>query len=696
MYSKTNGYSILAMAALAVVSAQTWVSAATTTATTGPDAITYNGWYGTSGNRIVESSGANAGTTATFNGINWFGFETANYVVNGLWQVSMNSVLKTLSGLGYNLLRIPYCDTIVQDPNTMPNGISFYGANGPMNQNLQGLTSLQCLDQLVQSAGSYGMKVILDQHRPDASGQSPLWYTNPQYPGSTNTPDLTTAQWVSDLTTLATRYKNNPTVIGFDLHNEPHNPATWGTGNPATDWRLAAEQAGNAIQAVNPHLLIGVEGVQSQSGTTGSAWWGGDLKGVATAPVELNVPNQVIYSPHDYGPEVFNQPWFNAPNYPNNLPAYWNQEWGYISKDNIAPVWVGEFGGPQNDANSSSAELQWINALTSYIKSNNLYWTFWDVNPNSGDTGGLLQNDWTTVDTYKQGILNNIMNTSGPATLQPAVLTSAYLNANTGGELNGQAGGTGWAPGSSWAVNIDTTKVNVVTPTTPMSYQISGGGLMVAHQAVQLTNAMYNPTVISRNLASPQNGNGIFVSFLYSNTADSGGGSTMAAGKQLFVWLGNSNGPRVGINGTGGIGNEFFVQTDANSTAASTGGSIQKGKVYYIVAFLFKSTAVSTGPFDRMALWVNPSSAGLFSPLAVASLGTNTADALTSFQTLGMEAWAMQNGDSNLFSNFLIGNSWATMMAASPVPEPASLALLGAALLSVGLMKRSGKRRRIG
>jgi hypothetical protein len=36
---------------------------------------------------------------------------------------------------------------------------------------------------------------------------------------------------------LAGRYRGNPTVIGADLDNEPHGAATWGDGNPQTDWR---------------------------------------------------------------------------------------------------------------------------------------------------------------------------------------------------------------------------------------------------------------------------------------------------------------------------------------------------------------------------------------------------------------------------------------------------------------------------
>jgi hypothetical protein len=36
-----------------------------------------------------------------------------------------------------------------------------------------------------------------------------------------------------------------------------------------------------------------------------------------------------------------------------------------------------------------------------------LSWTFWCFNPNSGDTGGLLNDDWTTVNQAKLGYLTN-------------------------------------------------------------------------------------------------------------------------------------------------------------------------------------------------------------------------------------------------------------------------------------------------
>ncbi len=81
---------------------------------------------------------------------------------------------------------------------------------------------------------------------------------------------------------LAARYKDDPTVIGVDLHNEPTDPRA---GTAVTPPRLAGgrDWAGNAVLAVNPRLLIIVEGVERQNDGT-STWWGGGLKDADPPP----------------------------------------------------------------------------------------------------------------------------------------------------------------------------------------------------------------------------------------------------------------------------------------------------------------------------------------------------------------------------------------------------------------------------
>jgi endoglucanase len=236
------------------------------------------------------------------------------------------------------------------ESNPVPTAISFSNSSGAINSDLQGLHSLEILDKIISYAGSIGLRIILDNHRSEAGDSAEangLWFTS-AYPESS---------WISDWQALTTRYQNNTTVIGMDLRNEPHrmippnNQDTggcWGCTDSTRDWRLAAQRAGNAILSINPKVLIFVEGVDC---VTDCDWWGGNLEGVAQNPVVLNTPNQLVYSAHDYDPaEPFHQPWFNSSTTQTSLETKWNTSWGYIYAQNIAPIWLGEFGTGNNSS----------------------------------------------------------------------------------------------------------------------------------------------------------------------------------------------------------------------------------------------------------------------------------------------------------------------------------------------------------
>jgi endoglucanase len=325
------------------------------------------------GKNLVDHTGA----TVRITGINWFGFETDTFVPHGLWARSMDSVLDQITTAGFNTLRVPF-STALLDPANKPNGF-----DATLNPDLVGKSGVQILDILITKAGARGLRVILDRHRPDQTGQSALWYTAA----------VPESKWIADWVMLAQKYKDNPVVIAFDLHNEPHAEATWGDGAMGTDSRLAAQRAGNAILAVHPDALIIVEGVEIHGGNY--YWWGGNLRGMATAPVQLTSPNHVIYSPHEYPASLYAQPWFSAPNYPANLPAVWDATWGYVA--GTAPVLVGEFGTKLQ----TESDRQWLGALVNYMKTKGMSFTYWSLNPNSGDTGGILADDWMTLQQAK-------------------------------------------------------------------------------------------------------------------------------------------------------------------------------------------------------------------------------------------------------------------------------------------------------
>lgn len=344
----------------------------------GPDGWPSN-YLHTCGRRLYDSEGREVMIT----GLNWFGMETGTYAPHGLWTRNWQAVLDQIAGLGYNTIRLPYSNEVFAASG------SSAAINYLINPDLQGLTGVTLLDKLIAGARQRGLKIVLDRHRPTSAAQSALWYTE----------EVGEQRWIDDWVKLAQRYANNDTVIAFDLHNEPRESATWGNGDPATDWQLAAERAANAILDANPYLLVFVEGVSSYRNDY--YWWGGHLGGVAQHPIRLKVPNRVVYSPHDYGPEVFAQGWFQDPTFPRNLPAVWDAHWGYIARQDIAPVVVGEFGGRSV---GDDPEGVWQRALLDYMHRNHIGFFNWSLNPNSGDTGGLLSDDWLSVIGDKQNV----------------------------------------------------------------------------------------------------------------------------------------------------------------------------------------------------------------------------------------------------------------------------------------------------
>jgi endoglucanase len=351
------------------------------------------------GARLLDADGQEVRLT----GVNWFGFETESFAPHGLWARGHDEMVAQMAGAGFNTIRLPFSNQLFE-PQSRPQGIDYR-----RNPELQGLSGLALMDRIVEAAGRHGLAVILDRHRPTAAGQSELWYTD-------RVPE---DRWIADWVMLAQHYRGNAAVIGADLHNEPHGRATWGDDNRQTDWRLAAERAGNAILAANPDWLIVVEGVERYGNDW--YWWGGNLVGARQFPVRLSRPEKLVYSPHDYGPGVYQQPWFRAPDFPDNLRPIWRHHWGYLQLEGIAPVLVGEFGGRSV---GQDREGVWQQTLVSFLQEHGISYTYWSWNPDSRDTGGVLRDDWSSLDQMKLAMLARAeargLDTSPLETLQPA------------------------------------------------------------------------------------------------------------------------------------------------------------------------------------------------------------------------------------------------------------------------------------
>jgi len=327
-----------------------------------------------------------AGDPYVIAGVSWYGLETPQRVLSGLDSQDYKAILDQTKSYQFNTLRIPFSDE-VWETNPIP--------SPPLTSacaTCQGLSARDLLALIINYAGSIGLHVILDNHRSEAGSSTAangLWYDTDEGFGYTE------QAWIKDWIDVQRWVRGQrmtvwsadtipvtipmhdiasdgfPTVMGYELRNEPHTPpgaeylqgATWGTGdgidpsinpnpNPfapacvATstchDWRLAAERAGDtllgdAAQHGWPTPLIFVQGIGSYPTAAGNAQqgpydeyrWGGQLAGVngnannPGAPIVFNaggtasrlgppIANQLVYVTRDYGPLLSPTDWFTS------------------------------------------------------------------------------------------------------------------------------------------------------------------------------------------------------------------------------------------------------------------------------------------------------------------------------------------------------------------------------------------------
>lgn len=129
---------------------------------------------------------------------------------------------------------------------------------------------------------------------------------------------------------------------------QPH-ASSWGMGKE-TDWNTAAERIGNHVSARCPRWLILVEGVGDTPGArsrvsefTGDTFYNGEnLLGVRQAPILLNEPNKLVYSPHLFGPSVRTHAYYSDHHFPENLESVFQRHFGFVPEETGQPVLIGK------------------------------------------------------------------------------------------------------------------------------------------------------------------------------------------------------------------------------------------------------------------------------------------------------------------------------------------------------------------
>jgi endoglucanase len=236
-------------------------------------------------------------------------------------------------------------------------------------------------------------------HNLNEGTMNELWYDD----------NYTEEDFITGWSNIVATFGNKPNFLGIDLMNEPHGAATWGKNEIKTDWCLAAGRIAKEIKVRNPNFshLILVEGIASGGApspypTSDSAYekfWGSNLDGVYTSLVDVgpDLENLLVYSSHLYGPSLYPHYAFSVDTFPNNMPAIWDKQVGFIEKYTGKAVIMGEWGG-ENTGDDALLQAVWVKYMADNCISDSFYWA---LNPNSSDLKGVLNKDWKTVNAGK-------------------------------------------------------------------------------------------------------------------------------------------------------------------------------------------------------------------------------------------------------------------------------------------------------
>ena len=432
---------LLSAAAMSFTAAAPVVSSTATMSVTAAD-TNNDDWLHAKGSHLYDANGNEVWLT----GANWFGFNCGERFPHGLWSADIDEILSAIADRGINVLRFPIATELILDWMDDVDDSSMISINP---KNTDGykfnpdfcrpdgscMSSHEIFDVILAKCKKYGLKIFIDIHSPalhNSGHNYNLWYYNEgagSYDSMAVTKEgngvpVTSKMWQDSLVWLADQYKNDDTLIAYDLKNEPHGKcpegdagAKWDGSTDENNWAYASTKCALAMLEKNPNALILIEGVEQypreghkwgdpDSRTDPPAyggWWGGQFRGVREYPIDLGkYQDKLVYSPHDYGPGVYAQSWFDKDFTTQTLlDDYWYDTWAFINQEEIAPLLIGEWGGFMDGGKNE----QWLTLLREYMINNHINHTFWCINPNSGDTGGLLDYSFKNWDEAKYDLM---------------------------------------------------------------------------------------------------------------------------------------------------------------------------------------------------------------------------------------------------------------------------------------------------
>jgi endoglucanase len=340
-------------------------------------------------------------TSVRLKSVNWYGASDVYFIPSGLDVRHRDEISNLIRSMGFNSVRLPYSDEMVLSNMVIP------AEHLTANPDLIGHRALDVYTAVVQSLTTAGLLVVINNHITQATwccGINPCdasWAND--WLGPFCRVRQTESSWIENWERVMRPIVRNPLVIGVDLRNEVRG--LWGTMRWKS-WAEAAERAAETLLRMNQNWLIIVEGTSSAT----------DLSGVRKRPVRLSIPGRVVYSVHVYCWSGWGELAPYSETRYDSFAAAMRRNWAYLVEEDIAAVWVGEFGTPDRP---TSGDLNYWKHLVQFLADLDAQWGYWAINPrkpanNKAEGYGLVQDDWETLrwDYRMQDLLELGLNVS--------------------------------------------------------------------------------------------------------------------------------------------------------------------------------------------------------------------------------------------------------------------------------------------
>ncbi len=272
------------------------------------------------------------------------------------------------------------------------------------------------------------------------------------------------------------------------------------------------------------------------------------------------------------------------------------------------------------------------------------------------------------------------------------IAQDTFENANLGA-LNGQSSGTGWS--AAWTSNSSTKIVAKTLTYSSGTISLSGGNKAIYGDNTNTSSTNLDAT---RQFAAIPAGTTVYMSFLFQQAA----GSSFT-GDVLDFMLGDSKTSyrnAAGINasssnsGTGVFGATAYGATDNSKPVPKQGIAVGNEITHLLVAKI----TINTGGGYSVYFTVNPNSVTepttYISATDQVSMVGSWFGAATVPEGKPITTFLIRNanldvGDGYYLDNLTIATTYAEVVATTAIPEPASFAYIGGALvLALGLCYR--------